>query len=84
MSIDYEVIHSRPDPAQRNKVKVQPIPEHLDFTAMLNKLSGDDITKHSELFKMNYEEILINLSYFHYRDKYIEKLNKEIARKNKQ
>ncbi len=83
MMESYEVIHSRPDPAQRNKVKVKPIPESLDYVSMVNQLSHNDITKHKEIFGLLYEEVLIQLSYWHYRDRYLEQVQKQINLKNK-
>lgn len=59
------------------------MPEEYNWIAMLNRLSNDDITKHKEIYEINYIECLTQMMYWHQRDKYIDKINKEYERKNR-
>lgn len=73
---DYEIIFSRPSPDQVQRVKTDGIPEQFDWIALINRLANDDVTKHNEIYKLNYMECLNNLAFWCYRDKYNEKLRK--------
>ncbi len=50
---------------------------------MLDRLSNGDITKHEQIYNTNYIECLNLLAYWFHRDKYIERINRAEARKNK-
>jgi hypothetical protein len=44
---------------------------------MIDRLSNGDITKHDLIYERNYIECLNLLSYWHEKDAYNEKMNKE-------
>jgi hypothetical protein len=79
---DYDILFSRPSPAEQSRVSVDKMPDELNWIAMVDKLSNGDITKHKEVYGTNYIECLTLMAYWHHRDKYIENVNKANARKN--
>ncbi len=72
----------RSSPAQVNRVAVDEMPEDLNWIGMIDKLSNGDITKHKDVYEINYIECLNLMAYWHHRDKYIEQMNKAIAKKH--
>jgi hypothetical protein len=46
------------------------MPESMNWIAMVDRLSGGDITKHDLVYERNYIECLNLLSYWWYSDKY--------------
>ncbi len=50
---------------------------------MIDRLSGGDLTKHKDIYEMNYIECLNTMSFWHARDKYQEQLRKEVEMRNK-
>jgi hypothetical protein len=81
ISINYDILWSRSSPAQENRVAVDEMPEDLNWIAMVDKLAGGDITKHNQIYDINYVECLNLMAYWHHRDKHIEQINKAIAKK---
>ena len=77
------MLFSRPSPDQRSRVSVNQMPEELNWVAMVDRLANGDITKHDQVYKINYIECLNLMGYWHHRDKYIEQMNKAQERKNK-
>jgi hypothetical protein len=80
---NYEMLFQRPSPAQERRITTNEMPEDLNWIGMVDRLSNGDITKHSQIYNTNYIECLNLLAYWHHRDKYIERINKAEARKNK-
>jgi hypothetical protein len=78
---NYEILFSRPSASQINKVVVDEMPEELNWIAMVDRLSGGDITKHNQIYETNYIECLNLLSYWHHRDRHVEQMNRAIMRK---
>lgn len=79
---DYDILFSRPSPAQVNRLSVDEMPEELNWIGMVDRLSNGDITKHKQVYGTNYLECLNLMAYWHHRDKYIENINRANARKN--
>lgn len=79
---NYSILFSRPSPAQQSRVSVDKMPDELNWIAMVDKLSNGDITKHKKIYKINYIECLNLMAYWHHKDKYIEQVNRAVARKN--
>lgn len=50
---------------------------------MVDRLAGGDITKHKDIYEMNYIECLNLLGLYHDRDKYVEAVNKRNEIKNR-
>jgi hypothetical protein len=78
---NYEILFSRPSASQINKVVVDEMPEELNWIAMVDRLSGGDITKHNQIYETNYIECLNLMAYWVHRDKHIEQMNRAIMRK---
>lgn len=53
------------------------------FVAMVDRLSGGDITKDEMVLKMTYIDCLQRLLYYKLRDEYTEEMNKINAKLNK-
>ena len=81
---NYSILFSRPSPAEQSRVSVDRMPEELNWIGMVDRLSSGDITKHDKIYRTNYIECLNLMAYWHHRDKYVEQVNKAVARKNKQ
>jgi hypothetical protein len=79
---NYEILFSRPSPAEQSRVSVDKMPEELDWIGMVDRLSNGDITKHKQIYQTNYLECLNLMAYWHHRDKYINQVNRAISRKN--
>jgi hypothetical protein len=79
---DYDILFSRPSPAEQSRVSVDKMPDELNWIGMVDRLSNGDITKHKDVYSTNYLECLNLMAYWHHRDKYIENVNKANARKN--
>lgn len=47
-----------------------------NWISMIDKLSGEDFTKHEQIYERNWIECLNFLSYLHERDKYLAQFNK--------
>ena len=45
------------------------------WISMIDRLSNGDVTKHEEIYEMNYIQCLNILSYWHEKDKYMEQMN---------
>lgn len=45
------------------------------WISMVDRLSNNDITKHEQIYELNYIECLNVLSYWHEKDKYMEQMN---------
>jgi hypothetical protein len=80
---NYSILFSRPSPAEQSRVSVDKMPEDLNWIAMVDRLSNGDITKHDQIYKTNYVECLNTMAYWYHKDKFIEQVNKAVARKNK-
>lgn len=80
---NYEMLYSRPSPANNNQVAVDEMPEHLNWVAFIDRLAGGDPTKHQLVYKMNHLESLNILAYWYERDKYTERINRANERKYK-
>lgn len=80
---DYDILFSRPSPAQVNRISVDEMPEELNWIGMVDRLSNGDITKHKQVYETNYLECLNLMAYWYHRDKYIDRVNKAVVRKNK-
>ena len=52
------------------------------WIAFMDRLSNGDITKHKQVYGINYIECLTLMAYWHHRDKYIENINRVNSRKN--
>jgi len=50
--------------------------EKWQWISMVDRLSGGDVTKHEDVYKMNYIYCLNVLSFYHERDLYNEQINK--------
>ena len=72
----YEILFSRPSPAQVKRVVVDEIPESLNWISFMDKLSNGDITKHELVYQTNYIESLNLMAWWHHRDKYTEQMNR--------
>lgn len=57
--------------------------EDLVWISMVDRLADGDITKHDQIYKTNYIQVLTLMSYWNERDKHIEQVNRAAARKNK-
>lgn len=77
------MLFSRPSPATKNKLAVDEMPEHFNWIAYIDKLAGGDVTKHKEIYKMNYLECLNILAFWDTRDRYTESMNRANERKFK-
>lgn len=53
------------------------IDSRWNWLSMIDRLSNGDITKHDLIYERNYIECLNLLSYWHEKDAYNEKMNKE-------
>jgi len=80
---DYEILFSRPSPSEQSRVSVDRMPDELNWIGMVDRLTNGDITKHRQVYETNYIECLNLMAYWHHKDKYIEQINKAVARKNK-
>ena len=86
ITFNYQIIFERATPEQQNGVKVPAkdrIPDELNWVALVNRLANDDITKHKDIYELNYEQCLIQLAWWHHRDKYAAQVQRQIERKNK-
>lgn len=45
------------------------MPEEYSYIAMIDRLSDGDVTKHEEIYKMNWRSILYIMSYWAVKDK---------------
>ena len=81
--INNEGLFSRPSPANKNQLAVDEMPDHFNWIAFVDRLSGGDITKDEIIYKMNYSECLMRMSYWHEKDKYTERMNRASERKYK-
>jgi len=79
---DYDILFSRPSPAEQSRVSVDKMPDELNWIGMVDRLSNGDITKHKQVYGINYIECLTLMAYWHHRDKYIENINRVNSRKN--
>ena len=79
---NYSILFSRPSPAEQSRVSVDKMPDELNWIGMVDRLSNGDITKHKKIYQTNYIECLNLMAYWHHRDKYIEQVNRAVARKN--
>lgn len=52
------------------------MPNKWAYIAMIDKLSNGDITKHNEVYELNFIYCLNNLGYMRDRDEYINEMNK--------
>jgi hypothetical protein len=52
------------------------------WVAMIDRLSGSDITKHDLVYDRNWIECLNLISYWHERDFVIEEHNKKLRKRN--
>ena len=86
ISHNYDMLFSRPTPEQENRV-VMPakdkIPDELNWVSIMDKLSNNDITKHKDIYEINYQECLTLMSLWHHRDRYLQQLQRGIDRNNK-
>lgn len=83
ITMNYSDLFSRPTPADKSRVSVDKMPEELNLIGMVDRLANGDITKHKEIYKTNYLECLNLMAYWHYRDRYIEQINRANERKMK-
>jgi len=79
---NYEMLFSRPTPDQVSRVKVDKMPDDLDWISIIDRLADGDITKHKVIYETNYIECLNLMAYWNHRDRYVEQMNKAINRKN--
>ena len=79
---NYEMLFSRPTPDQVSRVKVDKMPDDLDWISIVDRLADGDITKHNEIYKKNYVECLNLMAYWHHRDRYFDQINRANQRKN--
>jgi len=81
---NYSILFERPSLEQENRVVVpakDKIPDELNYVALIDRLSNGDITKHKEIYVLNYVECLNLLAFWYHRDKYQAKVQREIERK---
>ena len=76
------MIFSLPSTAEKNRVAVDEIPDHLNWVAMVDRLANGDITKYDAIYKLSYTECFSTMAYWYHRDKNIEQINKAMARKH--
>lgn len=73
---NYEVLFNQSAPADSPRVALDQMPEDLGWIAMVDRLSGGDITKHDLIYEKNYIECMNLLAYWHHKDRYVEQINK--------
>jgi hypothetical protein len=59
------------------------MPDDLTWVGMVDRLSNGDITKHKQIYEINYTECLNLMAYWYHKDKHIDQINRANARKNK-
>ena len=79
---NYEILFNRSLPTSGHSV-IDSMPDELNWIGFIDRLANGDITKHKEIYKINYIECLNLLAYWHHRDKQIEQVNRAIQRKYK-
>lgn len=79
---NYDILFSRPSPAEKSRVSVDKMPDELNWIAMVDRLANGDITKHKNIYETNYIECLNLMAYWHHRDVYVSQVNRAIERKN--
>lgn len=78
------MLFSRPTPAQKDRIAIpskDQIPEEMNWIALMDRLSNGDITKHKDIYNINYIECLSLLAYWHHKDRQTEAMIRERNRK---
>ena len=76
--IEYEALFTRTATDEGAKIADLNVsmPDEMRWIAMIDRLSGGDITKHDLIYERNYIECLNLLSYWWYNDKYTNDIKK--------
>lgn len=53
------------------------------WLAMVDRLSGGDVTKHEQVYELNYIYCLNVMGYWHDRDEYVNEINRRNELRNK-
>jgi hypothetical protein len=84
ISVKYESLFSDAGPKDTNGDPFAiDVPDNLRWIAMMDRLSGGDLTKHEAIYEKNYIECLNLLSYWYFRDKIEDQMRRQQELRNK-